>query len=271
MEALRAAFKNDQVVTLDVAALELAMIEYADLPPGPYLAVLDEIAADVDACLPNAAGGARFVAATNYVLFERFGFQGNEADYYDPRNSCLNEVLDRRLGIPITLSLVYMEVARRLRRPVFGIGLPGHFLVQYDDDEYSTFIDPFHGGRLLSAADCCALAQKIAGAQVEEDSAILRPVSNHYILTRMLNNLRSAYHRLHEHRKVITVLDLLVEACPNEASYYRHRAVARLQVHELHAASHDFRAYLQLSPEAPDREEIRKQIEAIHRSLGSVN
>jgi len=271
VEGLRAALKNDRAVTLDMAALDLARIEYPELVAERYLAALDDIAASVEACLGPARDGARFVSAVNYILFERLDFRGNEAEYYDPRNSCLNEVLDRKLGIPITLSVVYIEISRRLRRPVFGIGLPGHFLVQYDDDEYSTFIDPFHGGRLLAADDCRALARDIAGVKLTSDSEILRAVNSQYILTRMLNNLRSAYSRLHAHRKQIMVLDLLVEACPNEAEYYRLRAIAHLHVRELLAARHNFSRYLELSPEAPDRGEIRKQIEAIHRWLGSVN
>jgi regulator of sirC expression with transglutaminase-like and TPR domain len=271
MDAFRAALKNDRAVTLDVAVLDLATIEYPGLEPGPYLALLDEMAAAVEACVGPARDGARFIAAANYILFERFGFRGNQDEYYDPRNSCLNHVLDRKLGIPITLSVVYMEVARRLRMPVFGVGLPGHFLVQYDDDEYRTFIDPFHGGRLLGADDCRALAKDIAGVDLASDSSILKPVSDQYILARMLNNLRSVYHRAQAHRKLIAVLDLLLEAYPSEAEYYRHRAVARVHARELLAAGHDFRKYLELSPESPDREEIRKQIEAIHRWLGSVN
>jgi len=271
MENLRAALHGDRRVTLDRATLDLATIEFPELAPQPYLAILDDLAADIDACLRGARDGTRFVSAANRVLFERFGLRGNESDYYDPRNSCLNAVLDRKLGIPITLSAVYLEVARRLRRPVFGIGLPGHFLLQYDDDEYSTFIDPFHAGRLLSAEDCCSLAKDIAGVDLTNDSAVLKPVSNQYILMRMLNNLRSAYERLHDYRKAVAVLDILAEAWPDEAEYFRQRAAARLQLREFVAAGHDFRRYLELSPDAPDREEIRKQIASIHRWLGSVN
>ena len=263
--------KGDRSVTLDVAALDLATLEYPDLSPKPYLAILDELAASVGGCLRDPRDGAAFVNAANFVLFESFELRGNEAEYQDPCNSCLNEVLDRKLGIPITLSLVYMEVARRMHRPVFGIGLPGHFVIQYDDDEYCTFMDPFHGGGLLTRGDCRALAKDIAGVDLAEDSAVLKPVSNQYILIRMLNNLRSAYHRQQAHRKTVAVLDLLVEACPNEAEYFRQRGIARLHVHEATAAGRDFRTYLELSPEAPDREEIKKQIEAIHRWLASVN
>lgn len=271
MEALRAALKNDPAVPLDVAALEIASIECPGLAPAPYLSALDDIAARIDECLGRGAGGSQFIEATNHCLFEKLRFRGNEQEYYDVRNSCLNEVLDRKLGIPITLAVVYIEVARRLRRPVFGIGLPGHFIVQYDDDVYSTFIDPFHGGKLLTLEDCRTLAHGIAGVDLRPGSDMLKPVTNRYILVRMLNNLRSAYFRVQKHRNAIAVLNLLIEASPSAPEHYRNRGVARLQVKELRAASLDFGRYLQLSPDAQDRDEVTKQIEAIHRWMASVN
>jgi regulator of sirC expression with transglutaminase-like and TPR domain len=164
IQTLRAALKNDRSVTLDVAALEIARLEYPDLDPDPYLSALDATAHGVAAVQGRRQDGPSFIAAANLCLFEQLAFRGNEAEYYDPRNSCLNEVLDLKLGIPITLAVVYIEVARRLRRPVFSVGLPGHFIVQYDDDSYSTFIDPFHQGRLLNLDDCAALARDIAAS-----------------------------------------------------------------------------------------------------------
>src|SRR5260370_8835490 len=119
--------------------------------------------------------GAEFVASVNTFLFEEIGFRGNAQNYYDARNSCLNWVLDQRTGIPITLALVYIEIARRLRRPVFGIGLPGHFVVQFDDGKYSTYLDPFNGGKLLNEKDCRELARS-AAPQVAFDRRLLRPV-----------------------------------------------------------------------------------------------
>ena len=253
MEALRAALKNNREVALDAAALDIATIEYPGLAPTPYLSALDAIARDVAECMGHAPDGLRFVEACNRCLFEKLGFRGNQQDYYDVRNSCLNDVLDRKLGIPITLAVVYMEVARRLRRPVFGIGLPGHFVLQYDDDAYSAFIDPFHEGALLSLDDTH------------------KPVSNRYILIRMLNNLRSAYFRVRQYPKVITVLNLQIEASPDTPDYYRDRGVAHMQLHEFMAARRDFGTYLQLSPGASDREKVTNQIEAIHRWLASLN
>ena len=270
MERLRAALKNDPSVTLDVAALEMALIEYPDLPVRRYLTALDGLADGIRACRSDCGDGRNFVLVANNWLFQRFGLRGNEAEYYDPRNSCLSDVIDRKLGIPITLSVLYMEVARRLRRPVFGIGLPGHFVVQYADDDYSTFIDPFHGGKLLTLDDCRQLAKDIAGVELAADPALLRPVSNGYILTRMLNNLRAAYFRSNEYGKAVQVLDLLIEASP-AADHYKARAVAHMHLRELLAARADFDLYLRHSPEAADRAEIAKQLESIHRWLASVN
>src|ERR1700677_2040410 len=158
MEALRGAIQDQPEGRLDVAALEIASIETPDLDPEPFLGVLDRIASGLAARLPASADGREFVRVANDHLFGDLGFRGNEIDYNDPRNSCLNYVLDRRTGIPIALSVVYIEVARRLGRPVSGVGLPGHFIVQYNDGEFESYIDPFHSGKLLSAEECREVA-----------------------------------------------------------------------------------------------------------------
>lgn len=135
---------------LDRAALTLATIEFPCLEMENCLSTLDAFAREIGARAKDGHG-RHYVDAVNHFLFQELGIRGNEDDYYDPHNSCLNEVISRRVGIPITLSVLYMEISRRLARPVFGIGLPGHFIVQYNDGQYSTFIDPFNGGELLSA------------------------------------------------------------------------------------------------------------------------
>ncbi len=180
----------------------------------------------------GGADGPRFIRIANQYLFEELGFRGNDTDYYDPANSCLDLVLDRRTGIPISLSVVYIEVARRLARPVWGIGLPGHFVVQYSDLEYSTYIDPFHRGKLLTEDDCAKLAREITGVDPTSEPSTLAPVGTRYILVRMLNNLRSAYFRVKQYGKAATILDLLVEAFPDNADYYKTRGVARLHLRE---------------------------------------
>ncbi len=151
-----------------------------------------------------------FIHATNKLLFEILQFHGNERDYYDPRNSCLNAVLSRRLGIPISLSIVYMEVARRLHRSVSGVALPGHFIVLYQDENSRYWIDPFHHGRILSFEDCCALAKETAGIDVHNEPEALAPVGKQQILLRMLGNLKAIYLRGRAFDKARQVLDLLI-------------------------------------------------------------
>jgi regulator of sirC expression with transglutaminase-like and TPR domain len=154
VQRLLHALQNERSeVTLDVASLELASIEFPGLELEPSLLRLDEIAAEIEAHMPPGPAALDFIRTANQVLFEEMQFRGNAGEYYDPRNSCLNSVLSRRVGIPITLSVVYMEVARRLDRPVYGVGLPGHFIVAYEDSESRYWIDPFNPGRILSFGD----------------------------------------------------------------------------------------------------------------------
>lgn len=270
MQALISALTGGGESRLDVAALALATIEFPSLVPGPYLDRLDEMGLELE---EETAGmsGPEFLSRTNTFLFDDIGFRGNEANYYDPRNSCLNWVLDRRTGIPITLSLVYMEVARRVGRPIFGIGLPGHFIVKYDDGSFSTFLDPFNGGKLLDEGECRELARSIAGSEALSDPHLLQPAGTQSILIRMLNNLRAAYFRREDFGRAVTVLDLLIQTSPGTADFYKGRAIANVHIRQLRAAAADFEAYLRLDPETADREEIVKQLVAIHRWLGALN
>ena len=150
MESLRRALRNDREIHLDRAALDMATIEFPKIDPRHYTGLLDTFARRIARRLKPGSDGPEYVREINRYLFEDLKLKGNETDYYNPKNSCLNEVLDQRLGIPITLSLVYMEVARRLGKTVNGIGLPGHFVIEYRDEHYSTFLDPFHAGREIA-------------------------------------------------------------------------------------------------------------------------
>jgi regulator of sirC expression with transglutaminase-like and TPR domain len=269
MEALRAAIQDQPEGRLDVAALEIASIETPGLDPGPFLAILDRIASGIAARLPASAGGREFIHVANEYFFGELDFRGNEIDYNDPRNSCLNYVLDRRTGLPISLSVVYIEVARRLGQPVSGIGLPGHFIVEYNDGEFATYIDPFHSGKLLTTEDCQQLARERTGS--DADATALAPVGTRYILVRMLNNLRSAYFRGKQFDKMVAVTDLLIEAFPRNADYYKARGVARLRLRQFRNAQSDLELYLEYAPNAEDRAQIAQQLSAIHRWLGRLN
>jgi regulator of sirC expression with transglutaminase-like and TPR domain len=172
-------------VPLDEAGLCIAAHADPDVDVDAYLARLDDLAAEVRT--PTLDGLVRH-------LYSSGRFSGNSDDYYDPRNSFLNEVLDRRVGIPITLAVLGMEVGRRIGVPVWGVGLPGHFVVR-DKVDPRVFIDPFHGGRQLDAAGCRALHRATVGAGAPWDDAYLDPVGRPAIVARILANLRGIYER----------------------------------------------------------------------------
>lgn len=261
---------DPQNIRLDRAALELATIQFPALEVEPTLERLNDLASHLGDRLRNFNDGRDFVETAQRYLFQELGFHGNEEDYFDPLNSCLNQVLERRTGIPVTLSVMYMEIARRLAMPVFGIGLPRHFVIQYDDGNYAAYIDPFHGGRTITPRECFMLA----GARVA-DPELLRRVSKKGIVRRMLQNLHSGYLKRKDWTRGVQTLDLLVLAAPPDshelAAALKLRGLLLIELKRFHDARRDFEKYLALEPQAADREQVEKQIAAIHRWLARVN
>ena len=262
---------RDNSIQLDVAALQLARIEFPELDPKPFLEILDSHAAELSERLTETSDGDEYIVAANQYLFDELGFTGNVTEYYDPVNSCLNEVLARRTGIPITLSIVYMEIARRLDRPVKGIALPGHFIVQYDDGRFSAFLDVFHGGKAITRERCWDIAGESTGQDYSGNEDVLQPADNRSIVFRMLNNLRGIYVQQKEWPKASLVFDLLIESEPEWAEGYRSRGVIHLHLEKLKSAKSDLERYLLLAPEAPDRAQIEQQLQAIRNALSRLN
>ncbi len=272
MQRLLDALRDERSDTpLDIAALEMASVEFPGIDIEASLFRLDNLADQIRSQLSGEASGLDFIQAANDLLFDVLQFRGNEKDYFDPRNSCLNSVLMRRLGIPITLSVIYMEVARRLERTVYGVGLPGHFIVAYEDREARYWVDPFHGGRILSFADCLALAKQTANVDLRTNPALLAAVNKRQILVRMLSNLKAIYLRGEVFDKAKEVLDLLIEAAPEYAEEYRHRGLVNFQLKNHRAAKEDLETYLRLEPNAPEREQVQKQIILIERYKAGMN
>jgi regulator of sirC expression with transglutaminase-like and TPR domain len=261
-------------VRLDRAALELATIHTPDLEAQPFLDELNELASRLGDRLRNFNDGRDFVETAQRYLFEDLGFRGNDEDFFDPRNSCLNQVMERRTGIPITLSVMYMEIARRLAMPVFGIGLPRHFIVEFNDGNYAAYIDPFHGGRTVSVRECFALA----GARVA-DPALLQRVTKKQIVMRMLQNMHGAYLRQSNWGLTVKTLDWLIvglssgpsAGSPELAAAHKRRGLFLMELKRYQEARRDLEKYLEMEPAATDREEIRRQLQAIHRWLAKVN
>jgi regulator of sirC expression with transglutaminase-like and TPR domain len=266
VDNLKGLLSGDEAMDLDIAALTLATIEFPDLTFKPWLSVLDRFANDIAERCADLSDGREFVRVANRYLFEEVGLRGNADDYYNPRNSCLNQVLDVRLGIPITLSVIYMEIGRRLAKHIVGIGLPRHFVIQYDDGDYSTYIDPFHSGAILTPDECYSLAQ------VEDDNPrLLAPVSKRQVVMRMINNLRGIYFSQRSFEKALEILNLLITTNPESAEEYKQRGLVRLQMRQMLAGKRDLQRYLELNPSADDKEEIQNQLQAIGRWLAALN
>ena len=247
----------------------MARVEFPDLETQPYLALLDSHARELGQ-LVNRSSGPDFVHVANRYLFETLGFQGNQQDYYHAHNSCLNHVLLNRTGIPITLSLVYMEIARRLHRPVVGIGLPGHFLIRYEEDSYAAWIDCFRA-REVSFEECRALALDTARIDILSVPSALAPVTKWQLAMRMLNNLRNVYFQKRDWRRAIWVLDRLIEGQPQSPLERKQRGVLRLEAGDEMGALEDLEIYLMLaSPNDEDWAELAGQAARLRRHDGGA-
>jgi len=263
---------QDDEIDLLRAALTIARTEYPSLNIESYVARVDRLARQAEARITEVGDVRETIAALNHVLFAEAGLRGNREDYYDPRNSFVNEVLDRRLGLPITLALIYMEVGRRLGFPLFGVGMPGHFLLKhYDVDGRETLIDCFNGGDILSAQDCQRRLDEIYDGQMTLRPEFLFAVSRRQILTRILNNLKTVYLSARKLRKVLALVDLILVIYPRSPEDVKQRALLRYNLGENKGAAEDLDEYLKMSPDASDADEIRQTALSIRRMLALMN
>ena len=270
--ALVGPAREDESIPLAEAALAIARMEYPDLDAGHYLARLDEMAEQVRTRLRKNPTARESIALLNQVLFQEEGLRGNREDFYDPRNSFLNDVLDRKLGIPITLSVVYLEVARQIGFPVAGVGMPGHFLLKhYDVAGGELFIDAFDRGRILGPEDCQRRLDEVYGGQVDMRAEYLQPVTHREILGRMLNNLRQIYLRQKNGRKGLAVLDMLLAIPPGSPDLLRERALLRLDLDQYVGAAQDLGKYLKLAPEAADAQAVRETFDMVRQMVARMN
>jgi regulator of sirC expression with transglutaminase-like and TPR domain len=236
------------------------------------VARVDELAHAAESRINDIGDPREVIAALNHVLFQEAGLQWNREDYYDPRNSFINEVLDRRLGIPISLALIYMEVGRRLGFPLFWVGMPGHFLLKnYDIDGRETIIDCFNGGDILSAQDCQRRLDEIYSGQMTLRPEFLFAVSRRQMLTRILNNLKTVYLTARNFRKALPIVDLVLVAYPRSPEDVKQRALLRYSLGQSRDAADDLEEYLKMSPDASDADEIRQTALSIRRMLALMN
>ncbi|OGQ84487.1 MAG: hypothetical protein A3G40_10690 [Deltaproteobacteria bacterium RIFCSPLOWO2_12_FULL_57_22] len=261
----------EQTLDLARAALAVAQAEYPDLDTEAYVAMLDGLARAVERHCTGASDLYRRLAAMNYVLFQQEGFRGNRSDYYDPRNSYLNEVLERKTGIPITLSVLYMEIAKRVGLTLHGVGFPGHFLVKFVAEEGEIVLDPFNRGEVRSRRELEDLLAGIHRGPVRWRPEFLSAVSKRQILKRMLNNLKGIYLHRGDLRRGLSVAERLVILEPDSSEELRDRGLLYSRLDCLSQALGDLEAYLVRAGDAEDVEIIREQVISLRKRVTQVH
>lgn len=256
-------------------ALLIARTAYRDLDMDHYISQFDHMAMALRSRLSERTSGPEdILRAMNAYLFMELGFAGNTADYYDPRNSYLNEVLERKLGIPISLSLVYLEVGRRIGLELAGVSFPGHFLVRYCGAGRQLILDPFSGGARLGEQALAGRLERLReGGRIPQRplSEFLLPAPKKSILERMLRNLKGIYLQQGEFDKCLNIIEYLLMLHPRDAAEIRDRAVLFEQLECHGAAASDYRYYLQLKPHAADAELIRERLCAVAERAARIH
>lgn len=266
--------RSDADLNLAESALLIALGEYPDLDPGPYLARLDEYANEVRGRLSPGSDVADSIRALNQYLFVEQGFGGNLRNYRDPRNSYLNQVLDRKLGIPISLSVVYLEVAWRLGLPFVGVSFPGHFLVKCPCGGGQIVLDPFLRGISLGIDELRERARRLKGGTAKTPGHLqqwLAGVGKRAILLRMLRNLRIHYTDRNRHDRALELAHQAVLLAPEEAVEIRARADIYRTLECFRAALEDYRRYLVLKPDGNDSAAIRDRVMEMEQAVTRLN
>ncbi len=265
--ALRAAGEALDPVSANL--LFAREIAYPALRPSEYLAQLDELRAAAAQALA-AAPLAPAQALAGY-LFGEHGFRGNRVDYHDPRNSFLNDVLDRRLGLPISLSVLYTHLARALGLPAQDIGLPGHFIVAVGEGAGVQYLDPFNGGAHLTRADCVQLVTRATGYTGRFDPRWLAPTPPRAIVARMLNNLRNTYTEAEDWPLTSRVIERLRELEPDQPGHVRDLGMVFYKDGAYSRAAQLFHEYLTLAPNAADAGTVRQSRDLLLDELARLN
>jgi regulator of sirC expression with transglutaminase-like and TPR domain len=252
-------------------ALEIARDAYPGLNPEPYEARIDAFAARARERCAAVDKPRRVLGQINWVLFVEEGFQGNRGDYYDPRNSYLNEVLDRKTGIPITLSILYQSVAQRLGLTVAGMNLPAHFMLRVGHGETDLFVDPFHDGALLDREDCEKQVSRVLGQPVTLSDAQLAPCPTRQVVARMLRNLKSIHLQSHDYPSALPVQRRLAALNVDDPDEQRDLGMLYLRLDLPADAVAPLQSYLDAVPSDPAAADIHALLRAVRRDVAMRN
>jgi len=249
----------------------IALPEYPELDCTDYLRRIDNLALEVTERRGDNPDAFRSIAALNWVLFSQHGFHGNREAYFEADNSFLNRVIERKTGIPISLSVLYMEVAQRVGLSFLGVGFPGHFLVKTSIDDNEVVFDPFNGGEIKTREDLDRMLREMYGGKVGLRAEFLAPVSKKQILQRMLANLKAIHANANEWVKTLGVLDRLLILDPGSADDTRDRGVIYARLECFSQAKEDFERYLRLAPDAKDAAAVREQIVDLSKKVVRIH
>jgi regulator of sirC expression with transglutaminase-like and TPR domain len=264
------ARRPDEALDLVEGALLIAREAYPDLDLPRYKAKLDRLSEEARRNLPPRAGPAAAVDGLNEFLFGRAGFRGNNENYYDPRNSYINDVLDRRLGIPITLSILYCAVARRVGLPAAGVGFPGRYLVKCRAGRREMIVDCFDG-RLLDRKDCQKLLDSMYGGRLKLNDEMLRDSGPRETLARVLNNLKGVYFGRRDFDRAGRFVELSEGLLPGLPEHARDRGMVFLGQEQFGKALERLEEYLRLAPKAPDAPTVRRHVKMTRTLLCHLN
>ena len=259
--------RQDDEIDLATAALLIAAVEYPDLDIDQQLAILDSLAEGAAYRIGQDRDPFYCVNNLSEYLFDEVGFQGNQGEYYDPRNSYLNEVLQRRTGLPITLCLVCLEVGKRLDIPLVGVGLPGHFVLSHRS-QTDLIIDPFRRGILLSEEECAQILKNVLGANVDWDPRYLTPASNREFIARILRNLKGIYLNRRDHEEALDVVDITLALRPDDLNERRDRGLIYYRLGHYQMALDDLRHFLTSAPAGTDTSNVEKLVGYIEERQG---
>lgn len=257
------------LVPLARPALLIARTEYPDLDIEAYEERLHDLGSHLEARIHPAADLRSQLAEVHRLLFEEHGFHGNEDEYSDPRNLYLNEVIDRRTGIPVTLAIVYVEVCRAAGIDAKPVGLPGHVIVQVDHADGPVLVDPFHRGRELTEDECRQLVRSVFGRRTPFREHFLEPVTSRQLIQRLLHNLKAGYLQRADEERAGRVIELLLAMFPWDLDELRDRGMLRERVGDYSAALEDLEQYVRYRAGARDIQTVSEAVRSLRRQTGT--
>jgi len=268
---VRAVGRSEPALDLARAALLVAAESDPRLDVDSQLHTLESWATELRARLEPGWNNLQKLARLRSFVFEELGFRGDSKDYFNPNNSLLNQVMERRLGVPLTLSIIFMELGWRVGIPFEGVGFPGHFLVRLTGEPRDLVLDPFNHGRTMHEDDCRRLLDEVTGGRLEFDGRLLASVTKRDIITRLLLNVKGAYLRANQDEGALAAVERLLLIHPEDMDEVRDRGLLLYRLQRFSAALDALNAYLAARPNAPDRDNIAQHVISLRQLLASLN